>query len=105
MTKVLLDKPTLERLGGLSNPMILCDETGRVRGHFIPAVDWKLFRKVDVPFTSEELDRAAQEPDGRLLAELYRTAEVPFTEEELDRFEKEPGGRTLVEIMKDLEGR
>jgi hypothetical protein len=74
VTKIVLDKPTMDRLGGLQNPLVICDETGLVRGHFIPSVD----------------------------PELYRTVQVPFTEEELDSAEKEEGGRPLADILKDL---
>lgn len=105
MIKVILDKPTLERLGGLIGPLALCDDTGKLRGHFIPAPDSDSYRTVEVSFTKEDLDRATQDPNGHVLAELYRSAKVPFTKDELDRFAKEPGGRTLDEIMKDLEQR
>lgn len=76
MTKIILDKPTMERLQDLRLPLALCDENGLIRGHFIPTVDPESYRKIAVPFSEEDLDIAQQEQGGRPLAEILKDLNV-----------------------------
>ena len=75
MTRVTIDANILEKLKGLDEVVELCDDAGQVVVLFTPVADRSLYENVEVPFTSEELDR----------------------------FENEPGGRPLKDILTDLE--
>jgi hypothetical protein len=70
MTKIVLDAATRARLADVVNCAELCDESGRPLGHFIPAVDPKLYLDIEVPFTEDELAAAERE------SEAYNTSEV-----------------------------
>jgi hypothetical protein len=76
MTRVVVDDVMRARLGGLTDQVELCDESGRVLGHFIPR---------------EGVPGLPAGADG-----------CPYTAEELRRFQQETGGRPLAEIWKDL---
>ena len=76
MTRVVVDDVLRARLAGLMDQVELCDESGRVLGHFIP--------KEGPPGPSADADGC------------------PYTPEELRRFQQEAGGRSLAEIWKDL---
>lgn len=73
MTKVIVDSATRDQLMHVQKPLELCDDAGRVLGHFIPAPD------------------ASQIGTG-----------PQVSEEELDRRERAGGGRQLAEILADL---
>ena len=70
MTRMLLDADLANRLQTAHQPVELCDPKGTVVGTFFPKPVNDLYRTVRVPFTQEELDRAAQEPGGRSLARI-----------------------------------
>ena len=75
MSKITLDSTISAQLRQFKGPVELIDSRGFPLGTFTP-VDEK---------------------------RLYREIEIPFTTEELKQFESEPGGRTLDEILADLE--
>jgi hypothetical protein len=75
MTKVIFDQTTLSKLRSGNGAVEICDESGRLMGHFYPAQ----------------------------ARSLYKNLVIPITEEELERREKELGGRPLAEILADLE--
>ena len=77
MVRVTVDQAFCAKLGGLDLPVELCDEQGRVVGHFIP-----------------EQNRSA-----------YEGTEPPISDEELERRFREESGRPLSDILHDLEGR
>lgn len=77
MTKVTVDETLRSRLNGLNEQVVLCDETGRTLGHFLPA---DVYRELLVAWSEDQI-----------------------SEEELDRRRREPRGRTLSEIWKSLE--
>ena len=76
MPLVILDQAATAKLGRYGDPVLVCDETGRVLGHFVPAVP------------AQHLDLEPQ-----------------ISEEELRKREQRTEGRTLAEIMADLEKR
>lgn len=78
MTRLIIDSGTVAKLNDLSEPLELCDSTGRLLGYFTPAEDKSLYGKHEPP---------------------------PLSEEEWQRRENEPGGRSLSEILRDLESR
>jgi hypothetical protein len=77
MTQVIIDSSTKAKLVHLTGRAEICDEFGKVLGHFTPVFDPSQYEGI--------------EPDS--------------SEEELDRRQKEGGGRTLAEILADLEKR
>lgn len=64
MSRLTVDSVMLTKLQGLSQPVDLCDEKGRVVGHFVPSAALEL----DIP--EEELDRRAASFQGRPLDDL-----------------------------------
>jgi hypothetical protein len=64
MSRLTVDSATLAKLQGLSAPVDLCDEHGRVVGHFVPSAALEL----DIP--EEEMDRRAANFHGRPLDDL-----------------------------------
>ncbi len=76
MTRITLDAATLAKLRDVREMIELCDEAGRIWGHFLPGPP-----------------RQCQE-NGNII--------VPISEEELDRRSAERGGRPLKDILNDL---
>ena len=72
MGRVTIDQALLSQLDRLDAPLELCDETGRVVGHFIPVEDRSIYEGVDSPAMDEELDRRSREESGRLLDDILR---------------------------------
>ena len=72
MTKILLDPATRDRLAKVDTCAELCDESGRSLGHFIPAVDDRLYQQIEVPFAEDELASAETEKDAYSTAEVLR---------------------------------
>jgi hypothetical protein len=73
MTQIVIDADLLGRLNGLKGPAELCDESGRLLGHFVPAVDEPIRPEPGdgCPFTPEELERFRHEEGGMPLAEFW----------------------------------
>ena len=63
MNYVTVDTAMLEKLHGLSSPLVFCDENGRVLGHFSPD-------DLAPDISQDELDRRAAEFHGRPLTDL-----------------------------------
>jgi hypothetical protein len=77
MTRLIVDSATLTKLRDARQTLELCDDLGRVVGHFVPTLD----------------------------PSQCSTLEPQVSEEELDRRERFGGGRSLAEILADLEKR
>lgn len=75
MVRVTIDQVVRSKLGGLDSPLELCDETGRVVGHFIPVEDHSIYEGVESPVSDEELDRRLREESGRPLEDILRDLE------------------------------
>lgn len=61
--------------------MELCDETGRVLGMFIPAVDYAAVERARPPISHDELDRrnrSASFTTAKILARLEKSIEPPY---------------------------
>lgn len=71
MTRVIVDETLRSRLHNLSEPLELCDESGRVVGRVFPAVDLSQYEQWEPPISEEELRRREQSDEKR-----YTTAEV-----------------------------
>lgn len=77
MEKVVIDSDTISKLGSGSQ-LELCDASGRTFGFFVPA--------------------------GRQKVSLKDWAAMLFTSEELEKARNEPGGRTTEEVLQRLKG-
>jgi hypothetical protein len=70
MTKVIVDETLLAKLHNLSQPLELCDPSGRVLGRVVPVVDLSEYELWEPPISEEELQRREQSE------EWYSTEEV-----------------------------
>ena len=71
MAQITLDSTVAGRLLGITQPVELCDPTGRVLGRFVPLIDQSQWEPVSPDVSEEELDRRAKSSERR-----YSTAEV-----------------------------
>ena len=71
MTRILMDAELRDKLQNLSQPLELCDESGRVLGRVIPALDLSQYEPLVPQVSEEELDRRSQSDE-----KTYTTAEV-----------------------------
>ena len=75
MVRVIVDNSLRTQLDAYDAPVQLCDESGRLIGHFVPVqVPSKQEPAVDqCPYTKEELSRMQQETGGRALSEIWNS--------------------------------
>jgi hypothetical protein len=71
MTRITVDEFLIRKLHNLSEPLELCDGSGRVLGQFVPSFDLSKYEPWEPEFSEEEL-RAEEESNGK----RYTTAEV-----------------------------
>ena len=71
MTKVVVDQALLARLGGLTDPLELVDQTGKTLAFVSPPSDTSLYEGAEPPITREEAERRVRED-----TEYYTTEEV-----------------------------
>jgi hypothetical protein len=70
MNRVILDADLRSKLGDLSEPLELCDESGRVLGRLFPSVDLSAYEPWEPPIDEQELQRREQS------TEWYTTPQV-----------------------------
>jgi len=70
MTRVLIDANLPPKLLQLTDPMELCDESGRVVGRYFPVMDLSEYEPWEPPISEEELLRREQSD------QWYSTEEV-----------------------------
>jgi hypothetical protein len=63
MTQIILDASVAGKLHNLSQPVELCDPSGRVLGEFLPRIDMSEWEPVSPPASEDELDRREQSED------------------------------------------
>ena len=75
MSRMTIDEPLSTELGGLTTPVELYDASGRMIGHFVPAVSAQVVPHPsdECPYSIEELARMQQETGGRSLAEIWKS--------------------------------
>lgn len=71
MSQIILDASVASLLHALTQPVELCDPSGRVLGSFVPMVDMSEWEPIGPDISEEELDRRAKSTEKR-----YTTAEV-----------------------------
>jgi hypothetical protein len=66
MNRVIIDQNVSSQLDEVSQPVELCDESGKLLGHFVPtsSVD----PSVSCPFSDKELAKMRIESEGRPLS-------------------------------------
>lgn len=75
MTSIVLDNVLRSKLMDFARPMELCDETGRVLGMFVPAVDYAAIERARPLISDDELDRrnhSASFTTAEILARLAK---------------------------------
>ena len=102
MTRITLPDDVLRRLGALTEPVLICDRSGRPIGTLQPDVPAGTDAR-GFPRPSEGKPGVPLNPDGTVDVTRYEGRESPITEEELDRREQLPSrGRPLSDILADL---
>jgi hypothetical protein len=74
MSKLIVDAELRTKLNGLNQTIEFCEGSGKVVGRFLPEAEYQrlLYASIEIPYTSEEIDRRRHEKGGRPLAELWR---------------------------------
>lgn len=74
MPRIQIDQVLRQRLGGMTEPLELCDASGQVVGHFLPEASYKkmLYGTLKVPLSDEEVGRRRQETGGRSLGAIWQ---------------------------------
>jgi len=77
MTRITMDQPLKDKLGGLSQRIEICDENGNVVGHFLPEKVYKrmICDMLGADVSREELERRLAEPGGSTLDEILARLE------------------------------
>jgi hypothetical protein len=75
MSRMTLDPTMADQLRQAKEPVEFFDLRGLPLGMFIPSDEKRLYREVEIPFTTEELRQFASEPGGRSLAEILADLE------------------------------
>lgn len=70
MTRVVVDSATLTKLREAQQTLEVCDDFGRVVGHFVPTADRSRCSALEPQVSEEELDRRQRLGGGRSLAEI-----------------------------------
>lgn len=73
MTQVQVDQALLQKLGGMNEPLELCDANGTVLGHYLPEAEYKkiLYGSVEIPFSDEEIARRRAQTGGCSLRDIW----------------------------------
>ncbi len=71
MTRITLDADLRSKLLDLTQPLELCDESGRVLARVLPAIDPSLYEGLEPQISEEDLQRRWQSK-----GKTYTTAEV-----------------------------
>jgi hypothetical protein len=79
MQKIILDPALKAKLNNLEEHLEVCDESGKIVGHFLPtdAYNDMVMAWAESQITEEELERLRQEPRGRPLAEIWKSLGQP----------------------------
>ena len=95
MSRLTVDSATLAKFQGISEPVDICDEQGRIVGHFVPYRGGLPSAALELDIPEEELDRRAANFHGRPLDDLVAEGH-PF---------EEPREAGLRLVYVDLHGR
>jgi hypothetical protein len=77
MGKLTLDAELRAKLNGLNEELEICDEAGRIVGHFVPAEIYQQLRYRQAedryPYTPAERQAHAHQAGGRSLQEIWKS--------------------------------
>lgn len=76
MTQMIVDPTMQARLSQVEQTLEIRDESGRLLGHFVPALDQSVNPAMQPQVSSHELDRREQQGGGRSLAEILADLEA-----------------------------
>jgi hypothetical protein len=71
MTRMIVDAAFAAKLPTLTEPVELCDTSGRVLGHYFPAPELSEYEPLEPQVSEEELTRRSKSDE-----KTYTTAEV-----------------------------
>jgi hypothetical protein len=72
MTRVTVTELVSDALNQFTEPVELCDPSGRTLGRFVPVGSFQLKESDQCPYSADELDRARNATGGRPLAEIWK---------------------------------
>jgi hypothetical protein len=74
MTQLQVDPTLQQKLGDAAQPIVICDASGKVIGHFLPEEYYKdlLYASYQLPLSDEELARRREEVGGCTLQEIWQ---------------------------------
>lgn len=76
MDTITLDPELRARLNGLNQQVAVVNESGEAVGLFLPIKDYKaLLRKMQIPFSDEEIERRRKQTGGCSLPEIWQRLE------------------------------
>ena len=75
MDTIVLDSQALAQFTAVSHAAKICDSTGAIVGYFQPVAEKSLYESIAIPFTDEEIARAARKRGGRELREILKDLE------------------------------
>ncbi|HZT82257.1 MAG TPA: hypothetical protein VFA26_18665 [Gemmataceae bacterium] len=68
MTRILVDETLRNKFNNLTEPLELCDDSGRLLGQFVPAFDPSEWERWEPEISEEELRRLGQSGEKRCTA-------------------------------------
>lgn len=71
MDRITVGSPVDLQFGGLAEPVVVVDRSGRTLGHFVPT--GAMAAADDCPYSPEELERMRLEEGGRSLQEIWKS--------------------------------
>lgn len=74
MTQIQVDDLLEQKLGGMLEPIELCDSSGQVVGRYVPDAVYrkKLYDSFVIPYSDEEIARRRAETGGCSLEEIWQ---------------------------------
>ncbi len=74
MTQIEVDDLLEKKLGGMLEPLELCDSSGQVVGRYVPDAVYrkKLYDSFVIPYSEEEMERRRSETGGCSLEEIWQ---------------------------------
>lgn len=75
MDRVTADEVLRSKLGNFTGPLEVCDEKGKIVGHFLPLETYKalLYSSLKEPhFSKEDLEDRFNAPGGKSLQEIWK---------------------------------
>jgi len=75
MSRLIVDPSMEAQLRNLGQTLEVCDSSGHLLGHFVPALDLAHHRPMEPTISEEELTRREHADGGRSLAEILADLE------------------------------